>query len=126
MFAAISDRLKDRNIVIRLDETGLEHVLAKAYQPEYGARPIRRYLEKHVTTEVSKLLISGQLDHDQLLTIAAMLPSGSTDWEDSVLSFNITPAPPRGSSNSNPSAMDVDPDVSAPPLFRPSPGRGGR
>jgi hypothetical protein len=126
---AISDRLKDRNVSIRLSDAGLEHVIAKAYLPEYGARPIRRYLEKHITTEVSRLLISGKLDHDQVLDIGASLPPGSKDWEDSTLTFDISPAPPksgRASANGNGvSSMDVDEeDLSAPPLFRPSPGRG--
>ncbi|KAM3575108.1 hypothetical protein VYU27_003021 [Nannochloropsis oceanica] len=118
--AAISNRLKDRNIEIHLAEDGLDHVLAKAYVPEYGARPIRRYLEKTITTQVSRLLIAGTLDRDQTLEISAQKPEGGT-WADSELAFNVTPRSAAGAS------MEVDNGGSAnmaPPMFRPSPGRG--
>eukprot|EP00624_Nannochloropsis_granulata_P006105 evm.model.NODE_44291_length_6896_cov_28.852379.2 len=117
---AISNRLKDRNIEIHLSEDGLDHVLAKAYVPEYGARPIRRYLEKTITTQVSRLLIAGTLDRDQTLEISAQKPEGGT-WADSELAFNVTPRSGAGAS------MEVDNGGSAnmaPPMFRPSPGRG--
>ncbi|EWM22024.1 heat shock protein 101 [Nannochloropsis gaditana] len=115
--SAISNRLKDRNIEIQLTEHGLDHVLAKAYVPEYGARPIRRYLEKTITTQVSRLLIGGSLDRDQTLTIDA--EKGETEgWADSELLFKVVPRAAVGAS------MEVDENQAAPPLFRPSPGRG--
>lgn len=87
---------------------------------QYGARPIRRYLEKTITTQVSRLLIAGTLDRDQTLEISAEKPEGGT-WADSELAFNVTPRPAAGAS------MEVDNADStsmAPPMFRPSPGRG--
>lgn len=120
---AISDRLKDRNIEIHMTESGLDHVLAKAYIPEYGARPIRRYLEKVVTTQVSRMLIGGELDRDQELEISAVKPEeGEGGWEKSELKFVVVPRVALG----GPVGMDVDGSNPAPPFFRPSPGRGTR
>lgn len=84
---------------------------------QYGARPIRRYLEKTITTQVSRLLIGGSLDRDQTLTIDA--EKGETEgWADSELLFKVVPRAAVGAS------MEVDENQAAPPLFRPSPGRG--
>jgi C-terminal, D2-small domain, of ClpB protein len=39
----------------------VDAVLSAAYKPEFGARPLKRHLEKHITTQVSKLIISGSV-----------------------------------------------------------------
>jgi C-terminal, D2-small domain, of ClpB protein len=39
----------------------VDAVLTAAYKPEFGARPLKRHLEKHITTQVSKLIISGSV-----------------------------------------------------------------
>lgn len=59
----IAARLKDRGITLELDDSALDTALAQAYDPLYGARPLKRYLEKHIVTQLSRLLIAGQL-HD--------------------------------------------------------------
>jgi len=59
--AALAKRLADRNIMIELTEPGLNAILTESYNPVYGARPIRRYLEKNVGTAISRLLIAEEL-----------------------------------------------------------------
>lgn len=101
---------------MQMTASGLDHVLAKAYQPEYGARPLRRYLEKHVTTEISRLLIAGDLDHDAVLLIEATPPHDG-DWANTNLIFRVQ-------QGSTPTKMEIDTNGnSAPPAFRPSPRR---
>lgn len=64
---SISKRLEDRNITIQMQDSGLDFVLQQAFDPVYGARPIRRYLEKQIGTTISKMLLSGTLsDHSDL------------------------------------------------------------
>lgn len=46
-------------------------VIKTSYEPTYGARPIRRFLEKHLVTELSRMIISGQLKEHSTVTIAA-------------------------------------------------------
>jgi len=57
----LSKRLADRNIYIQLTEGGLNAILTESYNPVYGARPIRRYLEKNVGTAISRLIVSEEL-----------------------------------------------------------------
>lgn len=106
---AISDRLKDRNVEIKLTESAIDYVIATAFVPEYGARPIRRFLEKYVTTEISKMLIAGTVDKNCVLEIKAVNPM-STDISQAKLIFNVIP-------KKETDTMDVD---------EPKPSRGGR
>jgi ATP-dependent Clp protease ATP-binding subunit ClpC len=57
----LGKRLKDRDITLHMTEECKDLVLNESYSPEYGARPIRRYLEKNVGTALSRVLISEDL-----------------------------------------------------------------
>lgn len=57
-------RLEDRDIEVRVTDAALDQILREAYNPAFGARPIRRYVEKHIATALSRMIISGTLyDH---------------------------------------------------------------
>lgn len=62
-------RLAERRIEIKLHPDAAKFVLEKAYDPVYGARPLRRYLEKHVVTSVSRLIIAGTLPDNSIIHI---------------------------------------------------------
>ena len=64
-------RLSDRSIRLALTDKAAAYILRQAYDPNYGARPIKRYLEKHVVTQLSKMIISGTLMDHSLVTIGA-------------------------------------------------------
>jgi ATP-dependent Clp protease ATP-binding subunit ClpB len=57
----LGDRLKEQYIQLELEDSGVDVIMEKAYNPVYGARPIRRFLEKSVSTHLSRLLIAEQL-----------------------------------------------------------------
>lgn len=60
----LAKRLTDRGIRLNLASSASNYVLKQAYDPNYGARPIKRFLEKNVVTQLSKMIISGSLvDH---------------------------------------------------------------
>eukprot|EP01118_Nematostelium_gracile_P017313 TRINITY_DN735_c0_g1_i1.p1 TRINITY_DN735_c0_g1~~TRINITY_DN735_c0_g1_i1.p1 ORF type:complete len:876 (-),score=368.38 TRINITY_DN735_c0_g1_i1:78-2705(-) len=62
--ANVAKRLESRNITLDISDEAIKEILNAGYDPVYGARPLRRYLEKNVVTQLSRLLISGQLqDH---------------------------------------------------------------
>jgi len=71
----LEERLSDRDVSLRMNRTGLQFVLQEAFDPKYGARPIRRYLEKSVTTELSKWIIAGNLQEHTIVTISS--PDGT-------------------------------------------------
>jgi len=49
------------NMTLNITKEAQDFVLREAYDPAYGARPIRRYLEKHIVTRLSYLKIKGKL-----------------------------------------------------------------
>ena len=57
----ISNRLKDKHIQLEMSEKAAMYVLEQSYEPQYGARPLRRYLDRLLVTNIAKLLISGTL-----------------------------------------------------------------
>ncbi|AFS79339.1 chaperone protein ClpB [Gottschalkia acidurici 9a] len=64
----IRARLSDRNIQIELTELAKEYILKDAYSPTYGARPIKRYIQRFVETELGKMIIKGDIsDKDTVI-----------------------------------------------------------
>ncbi|KAG2774674.1 Chaperone protein [Phytophthora cactorum] len=60
-FESVINRLKESQISVNVTTPALDVILDESYEPQYGARPIKRYIEKHIVTDLSKLIISGQL-----------------------------------------------------------------
>ncbi|AQU77874.1 MULTISPECIES: ATP-dependent Clp protease ATP-binding subunit [Planococcus] len=59
MTKQLVDRLKEQDIDLELTEAALEKVAKEGYDPEYGARPLRRSLQKHVEDRLSEELLKG-------------------------------------------------------------------
>lgn len=54
-------RLKDRHITLNLTEPARHYIASEGYDPAYGARPLRRYLQRKLETMVSRALIGGSI-----------------------------------------------------------------
>ncbi|KAG2679434.1 hypothetical protein I3760_11G050000 [Carya illinoinensis] len=72
----VAVRLAERGIALAVTDAALDYVLAESYDPVYGARPIRRWLEKKVVTELSRMLIREEIDENSTVYIDAG-PNGS-------------------------------------------------
>ncbi len=57
----LSKRLSDREIGLQVTDEALKFIAHNGYEPQYGARPLRRYIQKTVETKVAKLLLSDTL-----------------------------------------------------------------
>ncbi|XP_042391296.1 chaperone protein ClpB1-like [Zingiber officinale] len=68
----IARRLAERGIALAITDAALDVVLSESYDPIYGARPIRRWLEKKVVTHMSKMLIQGEIDENSTVYIDAV------------------------------------------------------
>ena len=64
-------RVADRNITIELTEEGRNLVTEQGYDPVYGARPLKRYLQKNVETLVARLILSNTLNSGDTVLIDA-------------------------------------------------------
>ncbi|XP_073115141.1 LOW QUALITY PROTEIN: chaperone protein ClpB1 [Elaeis guineensis] len=67
----VAVRLAERGIALAVSDAALDVVLAESYDPVYGARPIRRWLEKRVVTQLSKMLIQEEIDENSTVYIDA-------------------------------------------------------
>ena len=65
----IRKRLADRDIDLEVTDAALGFIAGEAYEPQYGARPVRRYLSKHVETEIAEGIIRGSIVDGQHLVI---------------------------------------------------------
>ncbi|HCM91397.1 MAG TPA: type VI secretion system ATPase TssH, partial [Lachnospiraceae bacterium] len=64
----LNKRLKDRNLSVRLTDEAMASVIEGGYDPVYGARPLKRYLQRYVETLSAKLILSGDLaEGDEIL-----------------------------------------------------------
>ena len=54
----LNNRLADKDLSIELSEEAKDFIIEQAYDPVYGARPLKRYVQKHVETLVAKLILA--------------------------------------------------------------------
>ena len=62
-------RLMEQRISLKVHDDVLEFIAKEAYNPNFGARPINRYIQDHIETAASKLIISGQIKEDSILEL---------------------------------------------------------
>ncbi|WP_142413168.1 ATP-dependent chaperone ClpB [Hathewaya massiliensis] len=56
------NRLKEKNIELHITERAKEFIAKEAYDPIYGARPLKRYIENHIETHLAKEIIKGNIE----------------------------------------------------------------
>ncbi len=67
VIADLNKRLADREIEVRLTEAAKDYVIDNAYDPIYGARPLKRYIQKYVETLSAKLILEDKVQpHDAI------------------------------------------------------------
>ena len=69
LIADLNKRLADREIEITVTEQAKDYIIDHGYDPVYGARPLKRYLQKNVETLVAKMILSDKLGMNQKVTI---------------------------------------------------------
>ena len=69
LIADLNKRLADREIEIAVTEQAKDYIIDHGYDPVYGARPLKRYLQKNVETLVAKMILSDKLGMNQKVTI---------------------------------------------------------
>ena len=65
----LQHRLSDRQIRISLTDAARRYVIDNGYDPAYGARPLRRYLQSKVETLVGRMLIAEDVPHGAAITV---------------------------------------------------------
>lgn len=69
MLASLNQRLAARRLVLELDEPALAWLADRGFDPVYGARPLRRALQREVETPLARLLLSGEAADGSLIKV---------------------------------------------------------
>lgn len=74
----VRDRLRDRHITLDVSAAAMEHLAIDGYDPVYGARPLKRLIQREVVDRIAEKVINGQL-HDRSHVLIDINPEG--DYE---------------------------------------------
>ena len=69
LVADVNKRLEERELKVELTEAAKAFVTEHGYDPAYGARPLRRYIQKHVETLAARIILQGDIHQGQMIVI---------------------------------------------------------
>ncbi|WP_288778033.1 AAA family ATPase [uncultured Sneathia sp.] len=72
--------LVDKFITIKADKNAIEYIVDNSYDKEYGARPIRRYVQRNIETDLSKMLLENRIPNNSTVVIGV---------KDNKLEYNV-------------------------------------
>src|SRR2546423_4004994 len=68
LLADLNKRLAERRITVRLDNKAKAWAAEKGYDPVFGARPLKRFLQRQIETKLARALISGEVGEGSAVT----------------------------------------------------------
>ena len=71
MVESLKKRLEDRSLKLEITDAAKELIIERGYDPLYGARPLRRYLQSSVETLLARTILSGNISAGTTLTVDA-------------------------------------------------------
>ena len=69
IIADLNRRLSDKELTVELSEAAEAFIVENAYDPVYGARPLKRYIQKYVETLSAKLILADKVDEGDTIWI---------------------------------------------------------
>jgi ATP-dependent Clp protease ATP-binding subunit ClpB len=78
-FARLQKLLADRKITLTLDGAGRDWLAAKGWDPAYGARPLKRVIQRYLQDPLAEMILAGEVKDSDTVAISA---------EGNVLTFN--------------------------------------
>ncbi len=67
--AAVADRLKDRRIRLDVDDASTTWLAAEGFDPLYGARPLKRLVQKEIGDALARLILTGAVHDDDTVLV---------------------------------------------------------
>jgi len=68
-FGQIQDRLSDSGIKIEISDAALDYIAKKGFDPQFGARPLKRVLQREILNELSKEILAGKVNKDAIIGV---------------------------------------------------------
>ncbi len=69
MIAQLDRRLADKRISVKVTDEAMTAVIDRGFDPAFGARPLRRYIQQHIETLVAKNILAGAVDMGSIITV---------------------------------------------------------
>lgn len=88
--ADVLRRLEELDVDMTITDAAVDHVLEEAHDPQFGARPLKRYMERHLVSRLSTLILEDKLTGGSIVTV---------DWQGRRWDFQITTKTPRDVEN---------------------------
>ena len=70
-FNMLKNRLAERNIELVLTDEGCRYIVDNSFDPAYGARPIRRFIQRTVETDIGRLILKGDIVENSVVEVTA-------------------------------------------------------
>ena len=67
----LQERLNEQNIKLEITEEASQFISDSAYDPVYGARPLKRFLQRQIETKLAREIISGKIEPFNTITVSA-------------------------------------------------------
>ena len=80
MIEGVAKNLKDRDVEIEVSSEAKDYLAKDGYDPEYGARPLRRTIQQHIEDNLSEMILDGKLKLGQKVNIG---------FKDDKLTFDV-------------------------------------
>ena len=80
LLGALENKLKERKIHFKITDGAVDFLAKTAYDPQFGARPLRRYIQKYIETEIAKIILKGEVKERETVEV---------DYKNDNLIFNI-------------------------------------
>ncbi len=71
MIHSLSERLKEQQLGVELTEAARDYIVENGYDPIYGARPLRRYIQSNVENMIARRIIEGDVHEGTVMTVDA-------------------------------------------------------
>ena len=69
LIADLNKRLKDKQLMVEITDAAKEHIVSSAYDPVYGARPLKRFIQSEIETLLAREIIGGDITPDSVIHI---------------------------------------------------------
>jgi ATP-dependent Clp protease ATP-binding subunit ClpB len=68
-FERVKHMLAQNNVTVEITDSAIDWIANQGFDPLYGARPLKRLMQKHILNELSKQILAGKVDKDKIITI---------------------------------------------------------
>ncbi len=69
MIAELDKRLEDKRIHVEVSEKAMSAIIEQGFDPSFGARPLKRFIQRNIETLIAKKIIAGEIDTDSTVMV---------------------------------------------------------